>query len=130
MLVPCFLLFILILTLPAYIVHLQRCTYTDPYFRPLKFYILFTTESASAHAQNTFAHFSISSAAHGNKGPCVGVSSQHNMTSLSCWIALLLSTASTVHLNLFWEGSNSTALQILPSSRQSTQRINGELEEI
>lgn len=48
------------------------------------------------------------------------VYSQHIMASPSCWIALLLSTANTVHLNLFWEGSNSTALKILPSSKQGT----------
>lgn len=67
-----------------------------------------------------------SSAAHGNKGPlrrCAQwgealMSSQHNMASPCRWIARLLSAASTVHLNLFWEGSNSTALQISPSSRR------------
>lgn len=60
---------------------------------------------------------------------CVGVCGEvisHSLVSTT-WLLQavglpqLLSTASTLHLNLFWEGSNSPALQISPSSQQSTQ---------
>lgn len=81
------------------------------------------------HPGTLFMHMhtvGFSSAAHGNEGPLRSCaqwgeplkSSQHNMASPCRWIARLLSAASTVHLNLFWEGSNSTALQISPSSRR------------